>query len=89
MNGYQKHRRIVRTILKKAGISPLWIDLNHRGWLDVGFQSDAPVEMIEQDIIRALKPHRLLAEYPSTERSGREVWLPCLHITTVVTLDSD
>ena len=89
MNGYQKHKRIIRAVLKQAGIVPLWIDLNHRGWLDIGFQTDEPAEEIEQDIIKALKPHRLLAEYPSGKLAGREVWRPCLNITTIVTLDSD
>ena len=88
MNGYQKHTRVVRAILKEAGITPLRIGLNHRGWLDIGFQTDEPVEMIEQEIIKALRPHRLLTEYPNLEH-GREVWLPCLRITTIVTLDID
>ena len=89
MNGYQKHKRLVRTVLKQAGIHPLWIDFSRRGWLDVGFQHAQSSATIEQDIIRALQPHRLLAEYPTTERSGRETWRPCLHITTLVTLDID
>jgi hypothetical protein len=89
MNGYQKHKRLVRTILKQAGIHPLWIDFNRHGWLDVGFQGDQSSETIEQDIVKALQPHSLLAEYPVTAHSGRETWRPCLHITMIVTLDSE
>lgn len=89
MNGYQKHKRVVRTILKQAGILAVWIEINHRGWLDIGLQTDEPSEMIERDIVRALKQHRLLVEYPIIGHAGRQTWLPCLHITTIVSLDTD